>query len=178
MLRPCCLGYRAASVTPVIRRPQSDALMARNEAHALHHGFRTLTLATGAGSPDGSRSAGRRPATREAHEAIFAEAVEILANEFQHPIRVEDVARRLATSPRQLQRVFADVGGLGFRSYLRWVRMSHAADALHNTDTPVKDIARRVGYRDPSEFSKAFKRTYGVTPSQARALRRGHGSET
>jgi AraC family transcriptional regulator, regulatory protein of adaptative response / methylphosphotriester-DNA alkyltransferase methyltransferase len=122
--------------------------------------------------------AGRRLATREAHEAIFAEAAEMIANEFQHPIKIEDVARRLATSPRQLQRVFANVGGLGFRSYLRWVRMSHAAELLANTDIPVKEIARRVGYGDPSEFSKAFKRTYGVTPSRSRAMRRGRGAGT
>jgi AraC family transcriptional regulator, regulatory protein of adaptative response / methylphosphotriester-DNA alkyltransferase methyltransferase len=116
----------------------------------------------------GSPGAGRRPATQEARRAIFAEAAEILANEFPKPIRIDEVARRVATSPRQLQRVFADVAGLGFRSYLRWVRMSHAADLIATTDIPVKEIARRVGYGDPSEFSKAFKRTFGVSPSQSR----------
>jgi AraC family transcriptional regulator, regulatory protein of adaptative response / methylphosphotriester-DNA alkyltransferase methyltransferase len=116
---------------------------------------------------------GSRPATQEARQAIFSEAVEILANEWAQPLRVDDVARRVATSPRQLQRVFADVAGLGFRSYLRRLRMAKAADLLATTALPVKEIARRVGYGDPSQFSKAFKRIYGVSPSESRAMRRG-----
>jgi transcriptional regulator GlxA family with amidase domain len=115
---------------------------------------------------------GRRPATHEARLAIFAEAAEILAGDYSRTIRIDDVARRVATSPRQLQRVFAEVGGIGFRSYLRRLRMSHAAELLATTAIPVSEVARRVGYRDASQFSKAFKRTYGVSPSESRATRR------
>ncbi|HEV3378320.1 MAG TPA: helix-turn-helix transcriptional regulator [Thermoleophilaceae bacterium] len=114
----------------------------------------------------------RRESTKQAYGSIFDEAAEILATEFSRPNKVEDVARRVATSPRQLQRVFAEVHGLGFRSYLRRIRMCHAAELLATTDLPVKEVAQRVGYRDASQFSKAFKRTQGVTPSEARAARR------
>lgn len=124
------------------------------------------------GSGDASGRAGRRPATEEARLAIFAEAVEILAKEWARPLRIDDVARRVATSPRQLQRIFADVAGLGFRSYLRRLRMARAADLLATTALPVKEIARRVGYGDASQFSKAFKRSYGVSPSQLRTMTR------
>jgi AraC-like DNA-binding protein len=120
-------------------------------------------------SENGTAPGRRRPATQEAYGSIFDEAVAILASEFPRPVRVDDVARRVATSPRQLQRVFAEVSGLGFRSFLRHVRMCHAAHLLSSSDLPVKEIARRVGYRDASQFSKAFKRAYGVTPSQSRA---------
>ena len=113
-------------------------------------------------------SNGRRAATEEAYGSIFDEAAAILAAEFARPIRVDDVARRVATSPRQLQRVFAEIGGLGFRAYLRRIRMCHAADLLATTDLPVKDVARQVGYRDASQFSKAFRRAHGVSPSQSR----------
>jgi AraC family transcriptional regulator, regulatory protein of adaptative response / methylphosphotriester-DNA alkyltransferase methyltransferase len=118
--------------------------------------------------------AGIRPATREARLAIFADAVEIIAAEYSRPIRIEEVSRRVATSPRQLQRVFAD-SGRGFRAHLRAVRMARATELLATTDLPVKEIAARVGYDDPSQFSKAFKRTYGVSPSQMRATRRDSG---
>jgi AraC family transcriptional regulator of adaptative response / methylphosphotriester-DNA alkyltransferase methyltransferase len=126
--------------------PQSDAQMIGNEA-----------------------AAASRPATREARLAIFADAVEIIAAEYSRPIRINEVSRRVATSPRQLQRVFADVGGRGFREHLRAIRMAHATEFLATTDLPMKEIARRVGYDDPSQFSKAFKHTYGVSPSKWRA---------
>jgi transcriptional regulator GlxA family with amidase domain len=116
---------------------------------------------------------GRRKTTHEARLAIFVEAARIVATEYSRPLRIDEVARRVATSPRQLQRVFADVCGLGFRSYLSRLRMSHAADLLATTAIPVNEIARRVGYVDASQFSKAFKRTYGVSPSKTRATRGG-----
>jgi AraC-like DNA-binding protein len=119
-----------------------------------------------------------RPATREARLAIFADAVEILAAEYSRPIRIDELSRRVATSPRQLQRVFADVGGLGFRAHLRAIRMAHATELLASTDLPAKEIARRVGYDDPSQFSKAFKRTRGMSPSKWRATRRGSVPES
>jgi transcriptional regulator GlxA family with amidase domain len=115
----------------------------------------------------------RREATKEAYGSIFQEAVEILASEFDRPTTVEDVARRLATSPRQLQRVFAEEHGLGFRAYLRRLRMCRAEELLATTDLPVREVAQRAGYRDASQFSKAFKRARGVTPSQSRTARGG-----
>lgn len=123
-------------------------------------------------------SADARPATREARVAIFADAVEIIATEYSRPIRIEEISRRVATSPRQLQRVFSDIGGSGFRTHLRAVRMARATELLATTDLPVKEIATRVGYDDPSQFSKAFKRTFGVSPSQVRAKRRDSGAES
>jgi AraC-like DNA-binding protein len=113
-----------------------------------------------------------RPATRTTYESIFDDATRILASEFSRPVRIEDLARRTATSPRQLQRVFAEVCGVGFRSYLRRIRMHHAAQLLATTDIPVKEIAQRVGYRDASQFSKAFRRAHGVSPTQFQALGR------
>jgi transcriptional regulator GlxA family with amidase domain len=125
-----------------------------------------------------SGRASRRPATQESRLAIFAEAVEILADESSRPLRIDEVAGRVATSPRQLQRIFADVAGIGFRSYLRRLRMSKAADLLATTPIPVKEIARRVGYGDASQFSKAFKRTYGVSPSQCRTMARARREQS
>lgn len=122
--------------------------------------------------PGNEASAGARPATREARHAIFTDAVEIIAAEYSRPIRVEEISRRVATSPRQLQRVFADIGGSGFRAHLRAVRMARATELLATTNLPVKEIATRVGYDDPSQFSKAFKHTCGMSPSQMRATRR------
>jgi AraC family transcriptional regulator len=113
-----------------------------------------------------------RPATREAYLSIFDEATRILASEFSRPVRIEEVARRTATSPRQLQRVFAEVYGVGFRSCLRRIRMRHAAQLLATTELPVREIARRVGYRDASQFSKAFRRAHGVSPTQFQAMGR------
>lgn len=121
---------------------------------------------------EASPPAGRRATTHELRTEIFREAAQLVAAEFSRPLTTEEVARRVATSPRQLRRSFSEVGGTSFRSYVRRVRMLRAAHLLAATDLPVSEIARRVGYREPSQFTKAFKRTYGATPSDLRDRRR------
>ena len=126
-----------------------------------------MTIAVGAPTAESAAPPRTRPATRQARRAIFEDAVEILESEYSRPIRIEEVAGRVATSPRQLQRVFAEVGGLGYRAYLRRIRLSRAADLLSHTDLTVKQVAVRVGYGDLSQFSKAFRRAYGINPSRS-----------
>lgn len=121
-------------------------------------------------SNEPSSAAGKRPTTRAARLAIFTEAADILAREASRPITLEEVAQRIATSPRQLQRVFTENAGMGFRSYLRQLRLSNAADLLVGTDLSVGEIADAVGYGDASQFAKAFRRVYGASPSRYRAM--------
>ena len=47
-------------------------------------------------------------------------------------------------------------------------RMARAAQLLRENELSVGEVARSCGYPDPLTFSKAFKRTMGVTPSQYR----------
>jgi AraC-like DNA-binding protein len=111
----------------------------------------------------------RRTSTYQARLAIFDEEAEIVAREYAARITMADVARRVSVSHRQLQRVFAEHAGMGFRSYLTELRMSKAAELLAASELAVKDVAERVGYRDASQFTKAFKRSHGRSPTQWRA---------
>jgi AraC-like DNA-binding protein/anti-anti-sigma regulatory factor len=104
---------------------------------------------------------------------LLAEAT--IAIELRHPdpaLGLDAVAREIATSSRQLQRVFAELAGSAFRDELAAVRMQHGATLLQTTDLPVAEIARRVGYRQAAQFAKAFRRHHGVSPS---GLRRAAG---
>jgi AraC-like DNA-binding protein len=49
--------------------------------------------------------------------------------------------------------------------------MHRAAELLAETPIPVRDIAARVGYRQPAQFAKAFTRMHGVPPTRYRADR-------
>ena len=113
----------------------------------------------------------RRPETDSRRSAILRDAQAEVERRFAEQITVDDIARAVGTSRRQLQRVFEEVGGTTFRTYLAEVRMRHAADRLDGGRT-VAAIARSVGYRQPAQFAKAFRRHHGVSPSEARAGRR------
>jgi transcriptional regulator GlxA family with amidase domain len=88
--------------------------------------------------------------------------------ESRHPdpdLGLDHVAREIATSSRQLQRVFAELAASAFRDELAAVRMQHGAVLLQTTGLPVAEVARRVGYRQGAQFAKAFRRHAGVSPS-------------
>jgi AraC family transcriptional regulator of adaptative response / methylphosphotriester-DNA alkyltransferase methyltransferase len=115
----------------------------------------------------------QRMATPGRRATLLAEAT--VAIERRHPepaLGLDDVAREIATSSRQLQRVFAELAGSAFRDELAAVRMQHGAALLLTTDLPVAAIADRVGYRQAAQFAKAFRRHHGISPS---GLRRAAG---
>jgi AraC family transcriptional regulator, regulatory protein of adaptative response / methylphosphotriester-DNA alkyltransferase methyltransferase len=65
---------------------------------------------------------------------------------------------------------FADAGAAGFREHLRQVRMSRAAELLAE-GLRVHEVGRAVGYRQPAQFAKAFRREFGVAPYRVRSGR-------
>jgi AraC-like DNA-binding protein len=112
-----------------------------------------------------------RQATRQRRRAVFEEAVQVIEREYATDLDLDALAREIATSRRQLQRVFAEVGETSFREYLAKVRMRHAARLLREGAIPVREVAQSVGYRQPAQFAKAFRRHIGVAPSDFRARR-------
>ena len=101
---------------------------------------------------------------------LFLEAVSIVDDEYPEKLALDAIARRLATSRRQLQRAFAEAGETSFRSYLQKVRMERAAELLREGGSPVNQVATAVGYRQPAQFAKAFRRHHGAPPSTFRGV--------
>jgi AraC family transcriptional regulator of adaptative response / methylphosphotriester-DNA alkyltransferase methyltransferase len=114
-----------------------------------------------------------RAGTEARRRTLFEEAAEIIEREYAHPIELDDVARRLATSRRQLQRAFAEVGATSFRTYVAKVRMRRALELLREGELPVRDVANSVGYRQPAQFAKTFRRHHGAPPSSFRGPHSG-----
>jgi AraC family transcriptional regulator of adaptative response / methylphosphotriester-DNA alkyltransferase methyltransferase len=114
----------------------------------------------------------RRRATQQSRRALFEEAAAIIAFEYPQPLELDAIARRLYTSPRQLQRAFAEAGQTGFRTYLWVTRMAHAEELLAEGSLCVREVAQAVGYRQPAQFAKAFQRYRGSAPSALRAAAR------
>lgn len=111
----------------------------------------------------------RRTGTVARRRALFDKAAEIIEREFAEPLELDDVARRLATSRGQLQRAFAESGDTSFRTFLARVRMRRALDMLRDGRLPVREVAGNVGYRQPAQFAKTFRRHHGAAPSSFRA---------
>jgi AraC family transcriptional regulator, regulatory protein of adaptative response / methylphosphotriester-DNA alkyltransferase methyltransferase len=112
-----------------------------------------------------------RPGTIERRRQLFEEATAIIALEYPCLLELETVAHRLASSPRQLQRAFADAGGRSFRSHLRRVRVERGAELIAQ-GWSVSEAAGAVGYRQPAQFAKAYRRERGCLPGSERGRHR------
>ncbi len=110
----------------------------------------------------------RRATTIYLRTSLFEDAAAIIQAEYGEDLTIDAVAGRVATSRRQLQRSFSEVGRTTFRSYLTAVRMDRAATLLREHRAPVREAAAAVGYRQPAQFAKAFRRHHGMTPSALR----------
>ena len=111
----------------------------------------------------------QRPTTIRLRTSLFEEATDIVDREYGSDLSLDEIARRVASSRRQLQRAYAEIGETTFRDHLTRVRMEKAAELLAARDLTVREVAHRVGYRQPAQFAKAFRRHLGVAPSDFRA---------
>jgi AraC family transcriptional regulator, regulatory protein of adaptative response / methylphosphotriester-DNA alkyltransferase methyltransferase len=109
------------------------------------------------------------PDTLAAHRRLYMLARVIVARHYRRELTLELVAKALSSSPRQLQRSYAEFGEITFREDLHARRLSAAAELLlEQRSIRVRDVARLVGYRQAAHFARAFRRRYGLAPAEFR----------
>lgn len=81
--------------------------------------------------------------------------------------KIEEVAKRLNTSSRSLQRRLSEKG-YSFKSLVEDTRRHLAESYIRSTTHSLTDIAFMLGYSEISAFTRAFRRWCGVTPQQFR----------
>lgn len=88
----------------------------------------------------------------------------------QHDIRISDIAKAANCSPATLNRLFERHLQTSPGAWLVECRMNFAAQLLVREDLRIKEVASAAGYRDPLNFSTAFRKRFGCPPKQYRSL--------
>jgi AraC-like DNA-binding protein len=88
-------------------------------------------------------------------------------------VLVEDLASRLNTSNRSLQRLFTDYVGVGPKWVVRRFRMHEAADRAASGPVDWARLALDLGYYDQSHFVRDFTAAVGIPPARYAAEVRG-----
>ena len=78
------------------------------------------------------------------------------------------LAEEFHLNPQYISQLFKSEIGVGFLAYLTNIRMEKAKKLLLSTSLSVADIAEQSGYGDYRVFTKVFKKSEGITPSQYR----------
>ena len=83
-------------------------------------------------------------------------------------ISLSVLADEFHLSTQYISQLFKSEIGVNFLTYLTNIRMENAKKLLLDTSLPISEISERSGYGDYRVFTKAFKKSEGVTPSQHR----------
>jgi AraC-like DNA-binding protein len=81
---------------------------------------------------------------------------------------IRAIAARFGMSERTLRR-HLDAEGTAYRTLIDEVRLELARSYLASTQLPVTEIAALLGYEDPANFRRAFRRLQGCSPADYRA---------
>jgi AraC-like DNA-binding protein len=116
-----------------------------------------------------------QPQTLASRRRLYLLARVVVARNYRRRLTLAAVARAVSSSPRQVQRAYAQFGEAGFHEDLLARRMDAAAELLAEQPAiAVRDVAQLVGYRHAPHFARAFRRRYGLAPARFRQRARAH----
>ncbi|MFD1175430.1 GyrI-like domain-containing protein [Paenibacillus puldeungensis] len=98
------------------------------------------------------------------------EAILRIMGALDEPLDFRQISTEVYSSPYHFHRKFRELTGENVHECLRRLRMERAMHLLRTTNREITDIAFDSGYETLESFSKAFKRVYGLSPTDARKL--------
>ena len=93
-------------------------------------------------------------------------AIDYIESNLTEKLNVDEVAKAVIYSPTPFQYLFSAVTGYSVGEYIRFRRLSCAADDLFDNNLSVTETAFKYQYETVEAFSKAFKRAYDISPSK------------
>lgn len=96
------------------------------------------------------------------------EAVSLMENNLEEPLRLDEIAHYVRLSRRQLERLFSDHLGITPAGYYLKLRLQRARRLLLGTGSSIIDIAAACGFSSVSHFTCRYRECFGVSPGRDR----------
>lgn len=106
----------------------------------------------------------RHLAARGGYTPHIARAIERLRQDFDQPIRIEDIARDLGMSVSGFHHHFKAVTALSPLQFQKQLRLQEARRLMLGEDLDAASAAYRVGYHDAAYFNREYKNYFGIPP--------------
>ena len=92
----------------------------------------------------------------------------LLEAQYVDPPTIGELARQIGLNEAKLMHDFKQLFGQTIFDFSQNLRMDEAKKLLETTERSITEVAFDVGYEYSSNFTTAFKRRFGITPSAAR----------
>jgi len=106
--------------------------------------------------------------------AAVAKVIHYIQSNYQEPLRVKALAQRTGLSEYQFEQRIRGIFHLTAGQLIQKTRMDVAIRRLRDSDAPIAAIAQDCGYSDQSAFTRQFRQTIGLSPTE---YRRGQRTE-
>ena len=106
--------------------------------------------------------------TERQEERTITGITRYLQEHLAEELSLSVLAEQFHLNPQYISQLFKREIGVNFLAYLTSIRMEKAKKLLLSTSLSVAEVAEQSGYGDYRVFTKVFKKTEGVTPSQYR----------
>ena len=106
----------------------------------------------------------RHIALQGGHTHRIARAIEWLRQEFDQPLRIDDIAQELGMSVSSFHHHFKAVTALSPLQFQKQIRLQEARRLMLGEDLDAASAGFRVGYNDASHFNREYKRLFGLPP--------------
>ena len=93
---------------------------------------------------------------------------DFLVQHLDQRFTIEELAKRYLINTSSLKSVFKAVYGVPLASYVKEYRIQQAMKLLRETDDSIAQIAKQVGYETQGKFTKAFKESVQLLPTEYR----------
>lgn len=156
-----CLALLAVAVTLVVMLRRRSALQRRRLSEV------TMTLDELRQRYENER-ADRQQELSARDKDFLSRTMVIIAEQIENnSVNVDALASQMAMSTTQFRNRLKAITGETPQAYITNIRMQKARQLLDNStpQTTILDIAMSCGYEDQGAFTRAFKRFYGVTPT-------------
>lgn len=91
-----------------------------------------------------------------------------IINKEEAHLTLETISKKLGYSSYYVSHKFKELSGMSFRDFYRFRKMAFALNELKNPNKKLMDIALDYGFTSHEAFSRTFKETYGINPSEYR----------
>lgn len=102
------------------------------------------------------------------HQLVIEIRQYIEENYGDSSLSLTHISDKFKVNGKYVSQLFKEQTGVNFVDFLMNLRIGHAKRLLLDTNEPINDIARMVGYDVPLSFARTFKKIAGLTPSDYR----------
>lgn len=151
-------------------RKGADAYLAKpfNQEELFVRLAKLLEIRRAIQSRYGSQGVPEASAAYQLEDDFLRKVHEVIESNMSQPYDMSSLCENLGMGRTNVHRKFKALTGISSSRYIRRFRLQKARDLLSASDLLVSEVAYKVGFSDPSYFTKSFTLEFGLSPRDFR----------